>query len=140
MLNDCSATQRRKPSAIADELEQAEKELREICSKKAAAEDSKDRSPRIDLAQLLEPDAASRIIVDDIGAIGDESELDLFDCERAAYQAHKKKFAEDMVAAVESTWSALRQTFEAKRAEARETQKKWIKKRKGGNRRNRVKN
>ena len=90
----------------------------------------KDRSPRIDLAQLLEPDAASRIIVDDIGVIGDESELDLTDDERAAYQAHKKKFAEDTVAAVQSTWSALLQIVETKRAEAWETQKQWIKKRK----------
>ena len=46
-------------------MEQAEKELREMCSVKAAAEDSKSRSPRIDLAQLLELDAASRIIIDD---------------------------------------------------------------------------
>ena len=113
---------------IADELDQAEIELRDICSKKAAAEGCKDRSPRIDLAQLLEPDAANRIILDDIGVIGDESELDITDDERAAYQAHKKKFAEDMVAAVQSSWSSLRQIFEAKRA--RETQKQWIKKRK----------
>ena len=115
---------------IAEELEQAEEELRNVCTKRAAAEDCKDRSPRTDLAQLLEPDAASRIILDDIGVIGDESELDLTDEERAAYQAHKKKFAEDLAAAVQSSWGTLRQLLQAKRAEALEAQKQWIKKRK----------
>ena len=115
---------------IADEVDQAEKELKEMCSMKAAAEDSKDRTPRIDLAQLLEPDAASRIIIDDIGIIGDESDLDLTDDERMAYQTQKKLFAEELTAAVQSHWGTLRQVVEAKRAEARETQKQWIKKRK----------
>ena len=50
--------------------------------------------------------------------------------QRASYQAHKKKFAEDLAAAVQSSWGTLRQVVEAKRAEAREAQKQWIKKRK----------
>ena len=115
---------------IADQVDQAEKELNELCAMKAAAEDSKDRTPRIDLAQLLEPDAASRIIIDDIGIIGDESDLDLTDEERMAYQSQKKLFAAELTAAVQSHWGTLRQVVEAKRAEARETQKQWIKKRK----------
>ena len=123
-------TPRRKLFRIADELDQAEKELQVMCSMKAATENTEDRSPRIVLAQLLEPDAASRIILDDIGVIGDENELDLTDEERASYQAHKKKFAEDLTAAVQSSWGTLRQVVEAKRAEAREAQKQWIKKRK----------
>ena len=94
---------------IADQVDQAEKELNELCSMRAAAEDSKDRTPRIDLAQLLEPDAASRIIIDDIGIIGDESDLDLTDEERMAYQAQKKLFAAELTAAVQSHWGTLRQ-------------------------------
>ena len=65
-----------------------------------------------------------------IGVIGDESELDLTDDERAAYQVHKKLFAEELAAAVQSSWGSLRQIVETKRAEARETQKQWFKKRK----------
>ena len=92
--------------------------------------DSNDRVSRIDLVQLLEPDAACRVVIDEIGVIGDESELDLSEDGRAAHQAHKKKFTEDFVAAVQSSWGSLRQIVEATRAEAWETQKQWIKKRK----------
>ena len=115
---------------IASELEQAEQELASVCTKRATAADCRDRASRVGLVQLLETDAASWIILDDIGLNGDEPELDLTDDERAAYQAHMKRFAEDMVAAVQSSWGSLRQIQETKRAEARETQKQWIKKRK----------
>ena len=54
---------------------------------------------RADLAQLLEPDAANRVIIDDIGIIGDESDLDLTDDERLAHQTQKKLFAEELTAA-----------------------------------------
>ena len=85
---------------IAGELEMAEQQLNASCAKGVAHTDSKDRASRSDLAQLLEPDAASRVILDDTCVIGDEHELDLTEDERTAYQAHKKKFAEDVVAAV----------------------------------------
>ena len=62
---------------IAGELETAEQALAASCAKGVAHTDSKDRASRIDLAQLLEPDAASRVILDDLGVTGDESELDL---------------------------------------------------------------
>ena len=108
----------------------AEQALAASCAKGVAHTDSKDRALRIDLAQLLEPEAASRVILDDLGVIGDESELDLTEEERAAHQAHKKKFAVDMVAAVQSCWGSLRHIVETKRAEAQEAQLQRIKKRK----------
>ena len=115
---------------IAGELEMAEQQLNASGATGVAHTDSKDRALRSDLAELLEPDAASRVILDDMGVIGDENELDLTEDERTAYQAHKKKFAEDVVAAVQSFWGSLRQIVTAKRAEARETQRQWKKKRK----------
>ena len=53
------------------------------------------------------------------------------DEERTACQAHKKKFAEDMDAAVQSSLASLRQIVEAKRAD-QETESR--------DRRNRVEN
>ena len=78
----------------------------------------------------MEPGAATRIILHNIYFIENETELDLTDDERAAWKELKKKFAEDMVAAVRGSWGSIRQILETKRAEARETQKQWIKKRK----------
>ena len=101
-----------------------------LCASGGTHTDSKDQASRIDLAQLLENDVASRVILNDMGVIMDENELDLAEDERTANQAHKKKFAEDVVAAVQSSWGSLRQIVDAKRAEARETQRQWKKKRK----------
>ena len=91
---------------IAGELEMAEQELNASCAQAVAHTDSKDQASRIDVAQLLEPDAASRVVLDDMCVIGDEDELDLTEDERTAYQARKKKFAEDMVAAARGAHSA----------------------------------
>ena len=80
---------------LADTKEEAIRIAGASCAERVAHTDSKDRASRIDLAQLLEPDAACRVVIDDIGAIGDADELGLSEEERAAYQANKKKFAED---------------------------------------------
>ena len=60
------------------------------CAKGAAHTDSKDRTSRIDLAQLLEPDTACRVVIDDIGVIGGEREVDLSEEERQPFRRTRR--------------------------------------------------
>ena len=139
MPNACTDT-KEKAIRIAGDLEMAEQELSVPVRREWHTPIARVGPRASTLAQLLEPNTASRVNLDDIGVIGDENELDLTEDERTAYQTNKKKFAEDLVAAILRSWGSLR---ENRRGEARRSSgdaKAVDQETKGGDRGNRIKN